>query len=238
MPRSLIAACCVVVGAVTACADGGVPTFVRAIDFDLSHCAFGQPFTLETQNEWFPLDVGRQWVLDGKEGSTLIRVTITVLDQTETVGGVTTRVVEEEELANGMIVEVSRNYYAEAGDGTVCYFGEDVDIYENGEVVSHEGAWRADETGHFPGVFMPAEPEVGMRFLMEGAPGIAEDQARVVQSNAVRTEAGFFEETIRIRESNPLDRSVGYKVFARGVGLVVDGPASLVSYSGAAGAGH
>ena len=231
MPRSLIAACGVLIAGLAACADDGTPTFSRAIDFDLSHCAFGQPFTLETKNEWFPLDVGRQWVLEGKEGSTLVHVTITVLDQTEAVGGVTTRVVEERELADGAVIEVSRNYYAVAADATVCYFGEAVDIYENGTIVAHDGAWRADEGDNVPGVFMPGAPEEGMRFQMEGAPGIAVDEARIVSSNGVTTDAGTFPETIRIRESNPLDHSVGFKVFARGVGLVIDGPAELTGYS-------
>jgi hypothetical protein len=159
----------------------------------------------------------------------------TVLDEIQRVGGIDTRVVVEEEREDGAVIEVSRNYYALAPDATVCYFGEAVDIYENGVIVSHEGAWRADEGDNFPGVFMPAEPTVGVRFQMEGAPGIAEDEARVVRGNALTLEAGVFPETIRIRESNPLDHSVGFKVFGKGVGLLVDGPVSLVSYSGGTG---
>jgi hypothetical protein len=42
--------------------------------------------------------------------------------------------------------------------------------------------------------------------------------------------AGFFFETIRIEESSPLDSGKGYKTFAAGVGLIVDGPAMLEEY--------
>jgi len=231
MPRWPFSAC-LVAGAVAACADDRGLAFSLATEIDVSRCALGQPFTLESRNDWFPIDVGRQWVLEGEENGAVVQVTITVLDQTEVVGGVTTRVVEEEEREDGAVIEVSRNYFAVAADGIVCYFGEAVDIFSGGGV-SHDGAWRADEPGNFPGVFMPPAPRLGVRFQMEGAPGIAEDAAQVVGGGAVQVEAGSFAETIRIRESSPLDRGVGFKVFAKGVGLVIDGPVALVRYSGA-----
>ena len=70
-----------------------------------------------------------------------------------------------------------------AGTQDIYYFGEEVDIYEDSEVVSHEGAWRADEPGNHPGIFMPADPKPGMRFAMEGAPGVAEDEGRIVRTD-------------------------------------------------------
>lgn len=57
----------------------------------------------------------------------------------------------EQEWADGVLIEVSHNFYAQAVDGTVCYFGEDVDIFEGG-TVSHDGAWRADAAGNRPGI--------------------------------------------------------------------------------------
>jgi len=230
MPRLPFPAACLVAGAVAACADDPGLAASLAVEIDVSRCAFGQPFTLESSNDWFPIDVGRQWILTGEENGVPLQVTITVVDETELVGGVTTRVVEEEEQEDGVVIEVSRNFFAVAGDATVCYFGEAVDIFSGGGV-THDGAWRADEPGNFPGVFMPPDPRVGVRFQMEGAPDIAEDEAQVVGSSPVVVEGGPFPETIRIRESNPLDHSVGFKVFGKGVGLLIDGPVSLVRYS-------
>jgi hypothetical protein len=149
-----------------------------------------------------------------------------VLDEVEIVGGVTTRVVEEREWEDGELLEVSRNYITAAEDGSICYFGEAVDVFENG-TITHPGEWRADEPGFFPGILMPADPRPGMKFLMEGAPGIAEDHGMIVGSGP----AAGFRDTIRVRESNPLDGDKGFKVFARGVGIVVDGPLSLVSHT-------
>jgi hypothetical protein len=169
---------------------------------------------------------------------------ITVLTETETLysgrNAVTTRVVEETEWedsnANGMIddgenlIEISRNFFAQTQDGTVCYFGEEVDIYEGGQVVSHEGAWRADESGNAPGIFMPANPQVGMAYQQEIAPGVAEDQATIVRRGSFTVLAGTFADTLTVRDFNPLDGSRSTKVYAQGVGLIADSPLELIRY--------
>jgi hypothetical protein len=199
-------------------------------------CAFGQEFTLEPSNPYYPLEVGRSWLLEGEEDGTPLRVRIEILDRTETVGGVETRVLIEteweldEDSGEYELLEVSSNYFAETLGGTVCYFGEAVAIYEDGEPVSNAGEWRADEPGNAPGIFMPSDPRPGMRYQMERAPGVAEDEGRIVAIGPVRVPAGYFTQTIRVREYNPLDEDKGYKVFGAGVGTLVDGPISLVAY--------
>lgn len=190
-------------------------------------------FTVDIDNPFFPLPEGHRVVLEGEEGGGHLLVRITALDDTETVAGIETRVVEEYEAKSGQVVEVSRNFFAQAQDGTVCYFGEDVDIYDGaGDVTSHLGAWRAGVDGNRPGIFMPPSPEVGQAFQQEIAPGIAEDQAKVIAlGEATEVPAGTFEETVTMRDGSPLDGSTGEKVYARGIGLIVDGPARLTRYS-------
>ncbi len=213
-----------------ASADQGGET-EKKLDLELCSAARGG-FTLAFDNPYLPYPVGQVWLLEGEEDEEEIILQIAVLDETEEVAGVVTRVVEEREWVDGLPAEVSLNYFAQASDGTVCYFGEAVDIYDEGgkNVISHAGAWRADEPGHAPGIFMPAMPVSGMRFQQEVAPGIAEDEARVVGSGPVTVPAGTFVETIRMREFNPLDEEKDYKVFAMEVGIVIDGPLRLVSY--------
>jgi hypothetical protein len=205
--------------------------FLALQHLDPALCAFDRGgFTLTSTNAFFPIGVGSEWVLEGEEAGALTRLQITVLDQTEIVGGVTTRVVEERESAEGALVEVSRNFFAEASDGTVCYFGEEVDIYENGQIVSHEGAWRADAPGNRAGIIMPADPRRGMTFQMEGAPGVAEDQGTIKTGGRIRVPAGDFKRSIRVKEFNPLDGGTSLKVFAKGVGLVIDDPLKLTTF--------
>ena len=112
---------------------------------DISICApDAGPFSADINNPFFPLSVGAQWILTGEndEGAP-VRVVIASLDDTEVVAGVTARVVEEREWEDGELVEVSRNFFVQTSDGTVCYYGEDVDDYEAGQIVDHGGAWRA-----------------------------------------------------------------------------------------------
>jgi hypothetical protein len=201
---------------------------------DISVCdpAAG-PFSLSVDNEFFPLDVGARSVLEGEddEGVT-IRVEIDVLDETEDVAGVTTRVLRETEYEDGELVEISWNWFAQTPDGSVCYFGEDVDIYEGGQVVSHEGAWRAGENGNQAGIMMPGNPQVGDVFEQEHAPGVAEDSSEILAfGEEIAVPAGTFDDTLTTQDCNPLGGiSRDRKVYVRGIGLAIDEDAELISY--------
>jgi hypothetical protein len=199
---------------------------------DLSVCDPAKTnFSLTIDNPFYPLVVGQTSVFEGEEDGEKIHLEIEVLDETETVAGVETRVVEEREQHDGAIEEISRNFFAQSDDGTVCYFGEEVDIYEEGEVVAHEGAWRAGGQNR-AGIVMPAHPKVGDFFAQEDAPGVAEDRAEIAAlGKKVSVPAGDFTDTIETIECSPLEPGVKEpKSYARGVGLLVDDVAKLVGY--------
>ena len=177
-------------------------------------------------NRFFPLPVGQKWVLEGGGA----RVEITVLPEVEMVGDVPTRVVHEYETEGGVLVEQSWNYFAQTSDGTVCYYGEKVDIYEGGAVVDHEGQWRADQMGFKPGIQMPAAPMAGTYHAQEIAPGVAEDYANIVAlGRSVTVPAGTYTETLSTEEWSPLEPGhKSRKAYAAGVGLLDDNGAVLV----------
>lgn len=191
----------------------------------------GGPHSLNIDNRYLPMPVGRKLVLEGKEESANVHLEVTVLDQTERVAGVECRVLEERESLDGKLVEVSRNFFVQAPDGSVCYYGEDVDIYKDGAVVGHEGAWRADVGGAKPGIMMPAHPAVGQSYPNEVAPGVAEDRAEItVMGDKIDVPAGHFESALLITESSPLDSGKSHKVYVPGIGLVVDDELRLVRH--------
>lgn len=219
------------------CRDGGGGSSVEEdvcpeTNLDIAVCdpVAGGPFSLIIDNEFFPLVVGTQLVLEGVGDGETIHLEITVLDETEDVAGVTTRVVEEAEFVDGELAEISRNFFVQTADGTVCYFGEDVDIYEGGVVVSHEGQWRAGENGNLPGIFMPSIPDIEMVFSNEFVPGVAEDQAEVIAlGEEIDVPAGIFDDTVTVEECNPLeDAERDIKVFVRGIGIAIDGVTELL----------
>ena len=179
------------------------------------------------RNDYFILEPGRRLELAG--GDT--RLVVTVLNATERVDGVTTRVVEEREWENGKLIEVSRNFFAiDQKPGDVYYFGEDVDMYRDGKVVSHEGAWRSGAKGAKFGLMMPGKPAVGRAFYQEIAPKVAMDRAKVVSlSQRVKTPEGTFNDCLKIEETTPLEPGVKeYKYYASGVGLIQDADLKLV----------
>lgn len=181
------------------------------------------------RNPYFPLEPGYRLELADKGQ----RLVVTVLPDTLTIAGIVTRVVEERETHNGALVEVSRNYFAmNRRTNDVFYFGEDVDIYKNGKVVNHEGAWRAGRSGARFGLMMPGDPRVGMRFYQELAEGLAMDRAEITSlSDSVRNAAGAFAKVLRIEETTPLEPGHrDRKRFAPGVGIVEDGSLRLVRY--------
>lgn len=188
------------------------------------------------RNPFFVLDPG--WVLELRDEHTTL--VITVLDETRVVDGVETRVVEEVESEDGSLIEVSRNFFAmSARTGDVYYYGEDVDIWENGRVVGHEGAWRAGLEGARAGLMMPGSPLPGLRHYQEMAEGVAMDRAEILSvGDTVTLPAGPFSGVLRVRETSPLEPGVREeKLYAPGVGLLRDGSAELVRYGTPASAG-
>jgi hypothetical protein len=188
-----------------------------------------RPLATVGENRYFVLKPGFQLVLEEENE----KVVVTVLDETKQIGQITTRVVEEREEKNGELAEISKNYFAICKDtADVFYFGEDVDIYKDGKIVGHSGAWRADEKSSKPGMMMPGVPSIGARYYQEIAPGKAMDRAEVVSiSETLKTPAGTFTNCLKAEETsalNPNEKS--YKTYAPGIGLIQDEGLLLTHY--------
>lgn len=197
--------------------------------FDLEKCDFSST----GRNQYFVLEPGYQLTLEGVEDEDSVRLQITVLDKTETMGNVVTRVVEERETVSGRVVEISRNFFAICTQtNSVFYFGEDVDIYENGEIVGHSGSWRADSGNAEAGLMMPGMILLGARYYQEIAPEVAMDRAEIVSINEiVETPARRFERCLKTEETTPLEpKAQEYKLYAPGIGLIRDGNLLLTKY--------
>lgn len=185
------------------------------------------------ENPYLILRPGYRLTLEGKESGRLIRLVVSVLDQTKMVGGIEARVVEERETSGGALAEVSRNYLAiHKTTHDVYYLGEDVDEYRNGRISGHEGAWLHGAGGAKFGLLMPAAPVVGQRYYQEVAPNVAMDRAEVISlSERVTTPAGTFEKCLKTKETTPLESGTEVKLYAPGIGLISDGELLLVSYT-------
>ena len=185
------------------------------------------------RNPFFVLVPGYQLSYEGKDAGAVETLTITVLDETKLVDGVETRIIEERESSDGQIVEISRNYFAiSKRTNDVYYFGEDVNMYKSGKVVSHDGSWLAGVDGAKFGMMMPGTPLIGSRFAQELAPGKALDRSEIVSGSETATvPAGKFADVLEVQETSPLEPGVAeMKYYAAGVGLIREGKLKLVKY--------
>jgi hypothetical protein len=194
-----------------------------ADELDISVCDPSHgPFSLTIDNPFLPLPVGMVHVLEDRSQ----KVQMSVLNQTEIVAGITTRVVEEREWTNGQLTEVARNFFVQAHDGTVCYYGEEVDEYQGGKIVAHSGAWRAGVGQNKPGIIMSAHPSVGQTYQQEQAPPTANDRAEhLAIEESYTTPAGIFHNVLLVQE-----KPSSTKRYARGIGLIFDDGAQLTKH--------
>ena len=184
-------------------------------------------------NSYFFLHPGYQLTLEGQDDGDRLQLILTVLNETRMVDGVETRVVEERESENGELIEVSTNYFAVCTEtNDIYYFGEEVNMYEDGTIQSNEGAWLAGENGSMAGLLYPANPTVGMKFYQEIAPGIAEDRAEIISLNEMlEVPAGNFNKVMKVEETTPLEpREREFKYYAAGIGLLQDEDLKLTKY--------
>jgi len=201
-------------------------------EFRLDECSFKS----SGRNPYFILEPGYQLILEGEERSNFVRLEITVLDETATIAGVNTRVVTEVEYVDNQLVEISRNFFALCEPGnSIFYFGEEVDTYQDGEIVGHQGSWKAGENGARPGLMMPGNAQLEAKYFQEIAPGVALDRAEIVSlTEVVVTPAGVFVEALKTEETTPLEPEAReFKFYAPGIGLIQDSSLKLVEFSNA-----
>ena len=147
---------------------------------DLARPSFTHPTRIT--NPLFPIGRLRSALLLGHVEGKPFRTETTLLPRTTTVNwdGRRVRVLLSQYVAylDGRLEEVALDRYAQADDGSVWYFGEDVFDYRNGAVVFTEGTWLAGREGP-AAMIMPGHPKVGDVFRTENAPGIVFEEVTV-----------------------------------------------------------
>lgn len=226
--RKIAALAAVAAAALTACdsssgstASGGgdrLPQGNEAVRLDPND------FTVTVTNKYWPMKPGDRWVYEERdEKGAVTRDEVTVLDGTDTIDGIETRVVHDLATQDGVTVEDTTDWYAQDSAGNVWYFGEKTQEYENGRPGSTEGSWEAGKDGAQPGVILPAEPKAGMRYRQEYRADEAEDRALVLSTaEQAQTPTGLYKNALLTRDTSPLEPElVELKWYAPGVGPVL-----------------
>jgi hypothetical protein len=214
-----LAVAVVLVALVASLLGSGVSSAAPGKRVDLARPTFSHP-TLVT-HPLFPKSKLSQVIQLGSEGRDKLRFEVTQLPKTHVVRWngkrIETRVTHFVAYKNGRILEVAVAYYAQADDGSVWYFGENVDNYENGVIADHEGTWLAGKDGP-PGMIMPANPRVGNVYRPENIPGLVFEEVTVkATGKTVRGPRGAIAGAVLVRE-HLMDGTKEDKVYAPGYG--------------------
>ncbi|HET7870687.1 MAG TPA: hypothetical protein VFM85_10280 [Actinomycetota bacterium] len=147
---------------------------------DLRVPTFSHP--TEVTNPLFPVSRQASVLFLGHVDGKPFRTEVTLLPETRIVQWegqwVETLVSQYMAYLGGRIQEVAYDLYAQADDGSVWYFGEDVADFEGGAIVTKEGTWIVGKDGP-AAMIMPADPKVGNAYRTENTPGIAFEQVTV-----------------------------------------------------------
>ena len=180
-------------------------------------------------NPWFPLVTGNRWVYEG--GDETIEVEVT--DETKLIDGVTCVVVIDIASEDEVVVEITRDWYAQDINGNVWYCGEiarnfevfEGDAPEDPELVDIDGSWKADREGAEAGILLPFDPAVDDVIRQEVMFGEAEDVIEILSISATESSPGGScnGNCLMTADTTPLEPDVEEnKYYAPGIGLIVE----------------
>ena len=153
-----------------------------------------------------------------------------------------TRRVHDEVAVKGKVIEKTDDYYAQDKSGNVWYMGEDAKDLKGSQFVVAPDSWRAGVNGAKPGIIQEANPKVGDSYQEENAPGVAEDQAKVLSLNATVNDvpycntapSGTCDNLLETKETSPLDPQSENKWYAKGVGEVKEAVVGVQRFAASA----
>ncbi len=181
-------------------------------------------FVARIDNPLLPMPPGAKWVYRGETEDGVERVVVRVLAETERILGVECTAVRDTVTIEGELVEDTIDWFAQDRDGNVWYFGEISKSFDDGELESLEGSWRAGVDGARPGIVMLANPRQGDVYRQEFLLGEAEDYARIVSLTGDATvPAASCTACLVTGDFVPLEPEADErKFYKRGIGLILE----------------
>ena len=184
-------------------------------------------------NRYFPLIPGTTWeylAIDADD-EVFERILVEVLEETKEILGVNCivvrdRVWEIDDVGEETLIEDTDDWYGQDTDGNVWYIGEIAQEFEDGELVSLEGSWKAGRDDAKAGYIMYANPQSDDYYRQEFFLGDAEDMGEVISRDEESEEVPFGSydnDVLKTRDWTPIEPDVlEFKYYAPGVGMVLE----------------
>jgi hypothetical protein len=186
---------------------------------DLAMPSFSDP--TNATNPLFPISNQKSVLMLGRVDGKAFRTEVTLLPETRIIEWqgqrVETLVSQYTAYLDGRIHEVAFDFYAQADDGSVWYFGEDVFNFKDGVIVDTHGTWIAGKDGP-AAMIMPADPKVGDVYRPENIPGFVFEEVTIKSTGkTVAGPLGPVDGAIVVEELH-MDGNTEDKTFAPGYG--------------------
>jgi hypothetical protein len=197
-----------------------LPVAPNSARVDLSTPTFSNSISIT--NPLFPISSLQSAILNGRVDGKPFRTETTLLPDTRVIewtDGQCVKVAVSQYTAylDGRLDEVALDYYAQADDGSVWYFGEDVHNYKNGVIADTAGTWLAGKEGP-AAMIMPGAPQVGQVHRPENIPGLVFEEVAVAAiARTVTGPQGTIAGALVSRELHD-DGTFSDKTFAPGYG--------------------
>jgi hypothetical protein len=157
-----------------------LPTAPQGKRVDLATPSFSEPTSVT--NPLFPVSKQESVLMVGRVDGKPFRTEVTLLPDTRIIEWqgqqVETLVSQYTAYLDGRIHEVAYDFYAQADDGSVWYFGEDVFNFKEGYIADTHGTWIAGKDGP-AAMIMPSDPKVGDVYRPENIPGFVFEEVTV-----------------------------------------------------------
>jgi hypothetical protein len=186
---------------------------------DLAKPSFSDPTSVT--NPLFPVSRQKSVLMLGRVDGKAFRTEVTLLPDTRIIEWqgqqVETLVSQYVAYLDGRLHEVAYDFYAQADDGSVWYFGEDVFNFKDGAIVDTHGTWIAGKDGP-AAMIMPSDPKVGDVYRPENIPGFVFEEVTVKSTG--KTVAGPLGpvDGATVVEELHMDGNTEDKTFAPGYG--------------------
>ncbi len=220
--KAIIAALAITAGTAFAAVPTGTPVFTNPTNIN---------------NQFYPFTPGAYRLYIGASEGVPTAAVYVCTDETRTFvfngQNVVTRVLREINYERGKLIEFTDNFFAQADDGTVYYFGETVYNYdEDGNIADNHGSWLVNgptlptdpastATAGAPTIYMPANPEVGDVFFPEDTLPFVHERDQVKKTGKVVVARGTkYRDCMQIEESSQISTGKELKWWARGVGVI------------------
>src|SRR5919107_409813 len=157
-----------------------LPTAPQGKRVDLATPSFSDPTSIT--NPLFPVSKQESVLMVGRVDGKPFRTEVTLLPDTRIIEWqgqqVETLVSQYTAYLDGRIHEVAYDFYAQADDGSVWYFGEDVFNFKDGYIADTHGTWIDGKDGP-AAMIMPSDPKVGDVYRPENIPGFVFEEVTV-----------------------------------------------------------